>query len=326
MNVDGQQADDQQADQRQWDIVTGIGATALAVASGRALESRRPDALVNDPYAADFLAAAHSSRPLPASPGDLRDHVDPEDLWALLAGYLGVRSRVFDDFLIDAADGTDGADSTHNGESGESGDSPDGIREGIRQVVILASGLDTRPFRLPWPPGVHCFELDQPLVLDFKLRVLREKGATAGCGHTPLPVDLRDDWAGALETAGFDRTLPTAWLAEGLLPYLSPEAEEQLFKEIDRLSPPGSRIAVEHGNLAGQADDPQLNALSHELDINLPSLLPVGERRTPEAQLTALGWQYGTRTAHESARRLHRDLSAAPSIMDQLKHTFARRV
>ncbi|MDJ1136087.1 SAM-dependent methyltransferase [Streptomyces iconiensis] len=283
--------------------MSGIGATALAVATGRALESRRPDALINDPYAADFLAAANPSTPLPASPEELRDHADaPEEMWTLLTQYIGVRSRVFDDFLTGAA------------------------RDGIRQVVILASGLDTRPFRLPWPDGVHCFELDQPLVLEFKLRVLREKGATAACAHTPLPFDLRDDWAGALEAAGFDSTLPTAWLAEGLLPYLTPEDEERLFKEIDRLSPSGSRIAVEHGNGIGEVtDDPQLNALSQELDIHLPSLFPEGEKRSPEAQLASLGWQHQTHTAHEAAHHLGRDLSPAPALMDHIRHTHAQR-
>lgn len=303
-------------DRQQWDIVSGVGATALAVASARALESARTDALIHDPYAPAFLEAAHSAMPLPASPEELGGHAAGasgatgmagaagEAMRDLVSEYLGVRSRVFDDFLGEAA-----------------------ARGGVRQFVILASGLDTRPFRLPWPPGVRCFELDQPLVLDFKLRVLREENAEPRCAHTPVPVDLRDDWAGALEAAGFDTSVPTAWLAEGLLPYLSPEDEERLFKEIDRLSPTGSRIAVEHGTDIGKvtADDPRMHALSRELDIDLASLLPEGHKRSPEEQLTALGWRHETRTAHESAARFDRDLSSAPALTDRIRHTFAHR-
>ncbi|MET9860494.1 SAM-dependent methyltransferase [Streptomyces smyrnaeus] len=287
---------------QQWDIVTGVGVTALAVAAGRAIETARPDALIQDPYAAAFVAAAPASLALPVTPQELRERSEQEELWALMNAYLGVRSRVFDDFLTGAAG------------------------DGIRQMVILASGLDTRPFRLEWPAGARCFELDQPLVLDFKLRVLARQDARAECAHTPVPADLREDWPAALEAAGFDASLPTAWLAEGLLPYLPPEAEERLFKEIDRLSASGSRVAVEYVLDADVAvRDELLQDGSAALGIDLAALLPHGERRALEEQLTALGWAYDSRPAQESARTHGRTLSAAPAVMDKMLHVFARR-
>ncbi|NKI40881.1 SAM-dependent methyltransferase [Streptomyces physcomitrii] len=284
------------APQQQWDITSGVGITALAVAAARARESLRPDRLINDPYAGAFVEAAGLDLPFLRleAPGEQSDP-------ALMTDYVGVRSRVFDDFLVAAAE------------------------DGLRQVVVLASGLDSRAFRLPWPAGTRCFELDQPLVLDFKLRVLGAEGAEPLCAHTPVPVDLRDDWAAALEAAGFDGALPTAWLAEGLLPYLPPAAEEQLFREIDRLSAPGSRAAVEHiDQAAAVAREPQLLADGEAYGIDLKALLPEGERRAPQEQLTALGWRWSAASAHESARGLGRTLPSTGTT-DRAVHLRARK-
>ncbi|WP_019358227.1 SAM-dependent methyltransferase [Streptomyces sp. AA1529] len=289
------------ADQ-QWDIVSGVGVTALAVAAGRAVETARTDALIADPYAAAFVRAAPSTVPFPLTPEELRERSGPEELWALMNAYLGVRSRVFDDFLLAAA------------------------REGVHQVVILASGLDTRPYRLEWPEGTRCFELDQPLVLDFKQAVLAQEGVPAGCRHTPVPVDLREDWATALDGAGFQASRPTAWLAEGLLPYLPPDAEERLFKEIDRLSAPGSRLAVEYIlDVGAELSDELLRDGGSELGVDLPALLPEGERRGLAEQLSSLGWEHESRSAHESARRHGRPLDPAPPSAEKIRHVFAHR-
>ncbi|HEV7626348.1 MAG TPA: SAM-dependent methyltransferase, partial [Streptomyces sp.] len=205
---------------QQWDIVTGVGLTALAVAAGRAAETNRSDALMTDPYASRLVAAAQPSAPFPVSADSAGTSGIDDDLWISASDYVGLRSRVFDDFFLRAS------------------------ADGITQVVILASGLDTRPYRLSWPSGTVCFELDQPAVLDFKSEVLKEEGATPGCDHRLIPIDLRQDWGAALEAAGFDASRPTAWLAEGLLPYLPPEAEIQLLQEVSRLSAPGTRFAV----------------------------------------------------------------------------------
>jgi methyltransferase (TIGR00027 family) len=138
-----------------------------------------------------------------------------------MLGYQAVRTHFFDAFFTDAAN------------------------SGIRQVVILASGLDARAYRLKWPAGTVVFEIDQPKVLEYKSQTLAAHGATATATLCEVAIDLRQDWPTALRAAGFDPTAPTAWLAEGLLMYLPAEAQDTLFTEITALSAPGSRVSAE---------------------------------------------------------------------------------
>jgi methyltransferase (TIGR00027 family) len=247
----------------QWDITTSVGATALAVAVGRAIESRRDDGLVHDPYAQAFVDAAGSALPLPEDPA-------VDDVLASQAAYLGVRSRFFDDALGAAVDA------------------------GVTQVVLLAAGLDARAFRLGWSSDVTVYEVDQPAVLEFKERVLADAGAARQATDVAVPVDLRHDWPAALRTAGFDPTRPTVWLAEGLLPYLPADAERLLFERVQELSAPGSRIAVEH--FADSVDDivsnPNFRSVSERLIGTEAASLFFDEPRGegPGSWLSAHGW------------------------------------
>ncbi|QPP06126.1 SAM-dependent methyltransferase [Streptomyces bathyalis] len=287
---------------QQWDIVTGVGLTALAVAAGRAAESERPDALINDPYASRLVAAARPSAPVSFSDGKLLADGTDDELWSGTSDYVGLRSRVFDDYFLRAS------------------------ADGIRQVVILASGLDTRAYRLPWPSGTVCFELDQPAVLGFKSATLDEEGAAPGCDHRPVPVDLRDDWGAALETRGFDRSRPTAWLAEGLLPYLPPEAEVRLFEEVSRLSAADSRFALERiDNMHHLLNDPLVRERADSVGFDLLALLPGGEREPVEKQLTRLGWQFEDHPVAESAAAFQRPQTGPSMFREHVTHTIARR-
>ena len=292
----------------QWGITESVGATALGVASGRAMEHRRTDGLVDDPYAAAFVDAAGSAGGTAALPTDPTD--DPA--WAELSSYIGVRSRFFDRFLVDAA------------------------AAGIRQVVLLAAGLDTRAQRLDWPEGTVVYEVDQQGVLEFKDRVLDEVGAPAmatgtGAGtgsavpdpeetarRVTVPVDLRHDWPGALRAAGFDPSRPTAWLAEGLLPYLPAQAEADLFDRVEELSAPASRIAVEHfgDSIAAMTDDEDFAALSQRFGVDVRELFPDdGARADPADLLGSFGWDVTPRSAAALARDYGRPLDAAQEPM-----------
>ena len=144
---------------------------------------------------------------------------------------IAVRTRFFDDFFTAAADA------------------------GIRQAVILAAGLDTRGYRLPWPTGTVVFEVDQPEVIAFKTTTLDDLGAVPKATRKTVAIDLRDDWPAALREAGFDPAQPTAWIAEGLLPYLPPDAQDRLFDHITALSAPGSRLATEHMDMTTMPED-----------------------------------------------------------------------
>jgi methyltransferase (TIGR00027 family) len=206
-----------------WDITTSVGSTALFVATARALEAQKPDPLAVDPFAGIFCHAVGG----PAA--DVLDGKDPEhqlktsDFGEHFVNFQGARTRYFDNYFLRAA----GA--------------------GVRQVVILAAGLDSRAYRLAWPDGTTIFELDRPQVLDFKREVLAEQGATPNADRREIAIDLREDWPQALRDSGFDPSKPSAWIAEGLLIYLPAAAQQQLFTGIDALASAGSHVAVEDG-------------------------------------------------------------------------------
>ncbi|MEV1176081.1 SAM-dependent methyltransferase [Nonomuraea sp. NPDC049784] len=202
--------------------------TALGVAMVRARESLRDDRLFNDPYAQRFLDAAPQAFPEePTSAEDLAELGPLASLGAVFAFHGVLRTRFFDDYLLTAT------------------------AAGCTQGVLLAAGLDTRALRLPWPGGVRMFELDLPEAFAFKEAVLAGCDAVPTCERSVLPVDLRDSWTGELVAAGFDHAAPTAWLAEGLLVYLTADEAVRLLTAVGELSAPGSRLAFEHGDIAG---------------------------------------------------------------------------
>src|ERR1700744_5453077 len=209
-----------------WDINESVGATALGVAGGREAETNSADPLISDPFAKLFLEAAgdgiwrvYLDDELPAELVELDPQI--EDRMQAMLGYTACRTKFFDDYFLAAAD------------------------DGIRQAVILAAGLDSRAWRLGWPDGGVVYEIDQPKVLSFKTGTLESHQVSPLALHVSVGIDLRLDWPAALVEAGFDPSIPTAWSAEGLLPYLTADAQDLLFDRIQSLSAPGSRVAVE---------------------------------------------------------------------------------
>ena len=286
----------------QWDIVSSAGLTALVVAAGRAVDTHREDGLISDPYAEKFVEAANPAKPLPTRPTVPTD--DSEDqTWQMMSGYMGTRTRFFDEYFATA-----GAD-------------------GVRQVVILAARLDTRPYRLDWPAGTTVFEVDQSAVLDFKDEVLAREGATARCDRRRVAVDLRDDWAGALEAAGFDATRPTAWLAEGLLPYLPAETETALLEAVSTRSAVGSHIAVEDfTNITQQLADPAFRRISGAIGVEMSDLLFTDARPDPAAWLTERGWQVRSDVALDVAKNWGRTLDALTERLNGQSSLMAGRL
>ena len=247
--------------QGDWDIVTDVGISALAVAAARAIESHRPNRLMSDPYAELFVAAAKPPTPMPTRPADIADGSP----WPDMADYMGVRSRFFDEFL--------------GGSSA--------------QAVLLAAGLDARGYRLDWPSGAVVYELDMPKVLRFKQSVLDDHGVTPRATIRPVGVDLRDDWPTALLGSGFDRATPSAWLAEGLLPYLPDDAMQRLFTLVDQLSAPGSRLAAEHTDrdIRELATRGPLASMAKESGLNVTDMVPGGKVFAPVRWLAEHGWR-----------------------------------
>jgi methyltransferase (TIGR00027 family) len=208
-----------------WDITEGVGATALSVARARAAESAADTPLFTDPYADFFVEAAIEAgwRPPFAAETLATVSADPAIAaqMAAMAAYIAARTRYFDEFFTTAG------------------------ANGLDQVVILAAGLDSRAWRLPWITATTIYEIDQPKVLEFKSEVLAQHGARPAARYVTVPMDLRHDWPSALRAKGFEPGTPTVWLAEGLLPYLSAADQDLLFERIDGLSSASSRLAVE---------------------------------------------------------------------------------
>ncbi|MDD7812123.1 class I SAM-dependent methyltransferase [Mycobacterium sp. CSUR Q5927] len=217
-----------------WDIATSVGSTAVMVAAARAVESDSADALISDPYAKLLVANAGTGvweTLLNEALIDKLESVDPEiaAVYHHMRNYQAVRTHFFDAYFAEAVDA------------------------GIRQVVILASGLDSRAYRLDWPAGTTVYEIDQPKVLAYKEATLAAHDVTPAAQRHAVAIDLRQDWPAALTAAGFDPAAPTAWLAEGLLMYLPADGQDRLFDQITALSAPGSRIAAE--TAANHADE-----------------------------------------------------------------------
>lgn len=269
-----------------WDIVSSVGMTALFVAAMRAIESRQPDALVHDEFAALFVAAADDP--------DTNQLLDDPEIWAqspLGTEFMGLRSKFFDDLFRTAA------------------------ADGVRQAVILAAGLDARAYRLDWPQGMVVYEIDQPKVLEFKRQALDDAGATPKADRREVAVDLRENWPAALIEEGFDPAVPTVWSAEGLLPYLPGAAQDALFARIAQLSAPGSRLACDAFD--PDADLAQLAALQAEQlrdtpfgKVDFTSLLYTDDRSNPAEWLTQQGWTTTTAMPEELAERYDRPLTA----------------
>jgi methyltransferase (TIGR00027 family) len=267
-------------DNDSWDLASSVGATATAVAASRAMASKTPDPLLDDPWADPLVRAVGMDTFVKLIDGEIGQTDDPLLNRRAMREQIAVRTRFFDDFFLQATG------------------------SGIRQAVILASGLDTRAYRLPWPAGTVVFEIDQPQVIAFKTQTMADLGAEPTAERRTIAVDLRDDWPSALKDAGFDTTQPTAWSAEGLLPYLPPEAQDRLFDNIAALSAPGSRIATEHLDLRGIPSDwaERLTERSRRIgsDINLAELFYTGDRNTAADYLAGHGWRVDIRTTEQA--------------------------
>ncbi|BCP07096.1 class I SAM-dependent methyltransferase [Mycobacterium paraintracellulare] len=263
-----------------WGPAHSVGATATMVAASRAVASKGPDALLDDPLADPLVRAVGLDPFIRIIDGEIDFEDDPLFNRRARAEQITVRTRFFDDFFLDATNA------------------------GIKQAVILASGLDTRAYRLRWPAGTVVYEIDQPDVIAFKTDTLAGLGAAPTAQRRTISIDLRDDWPAALRDGGFDVTQPTAWSAEGLLPYLPPDAQDRLFDNITALSAPGSRVATEHVPDPDAFSDERLRRISERwqrfgFDLNAADLFYRGERNVVVDYLNGHGWQVSAHSARE---------------------------
>lgn len=259
-----------------WDLANSVGATATMVAAARAAASRHPQPVVTDEFAEPLVRAVGLDVFTKLANGEL----DPGDLerdvgFLRMVDTFAARARYFDDYLAAAG------------------------QAGLLQVVIVASGLDSRAYRLRWPIGTTVYEIDQPEVIAFKMATMAEIGAAPAAQLRTVGIDLREDWPAALQEARFDPTHPTAWLAEGvLIGWLPPEAEVRLLDSIIPLSAEGSRFAADFGTVTGSSpQDREQARLTAEgwrrwgLEMDLTGLTYPGEHTDVAALLHENGWE-----------------------------------
>jgi methyltransferase (TIGR00027 family) len=243
----------------------------------RAIATRTDPQRLDDPFALPLVAAVG----IDLLTGLANGETPPGELVGRAAiDGAKVRTKFYDDFFLQAA------------------------AAGIGQAVILASGLDARAYRLPWPAGTVVYEIDRPRVLDFKSRTLAGLAASPTAERRAVAADLRDDWPQALCQAGFDPGRPSAWSAEGLLSYLPPETQDRLLDAVTGLSVTGSRVATE-----SRSPDPPgvvraLNAVSdrwraHGLDIDLAAARYLGRRNEAATYLRTSGWSLTVATTRD---------------------------
>ncbi|MGH3633223.1 MAG: class I SAM-dependent methyltransferase [Mycobacterium sp.] len=260
----------ERTDNDTWDLASSVGLTATMVAAARAVATNADDPLIDDAFAEPLVRAVGVDFFTRWASGGL-DPVD-DDAQRVLQRFvdaLAVRTRYFDAFFLDAA------------------------TAGIRQVVNLASGLDTRSYRLSWPAGTTVFEIDQPQVIEFKIATLAGLNVEPTADLRAVPIDLRQDWPTALGQASFDANQATAWIAEGLLAFLPPDAQDRLLDTITGLSADGSRLATEmfvpptHDMMQPVTQ----RWRDHGFDIELSDLHYDGERNDVATYLNNHGWQ-----------------------------------
>ncbi|OMC43808.1 class I SAM-dependent methyltransferase [Mycobacterium sp. IS-1264] len=270
-----------------WSITELVGATALGVAASRAVETAGPNPLIRDDFARVLVSSAGPAweRLADAELAWLDDDPHARRAHRLGIDYQAVRTHFFDEYFADA------------------------VSAGIRQVVILAAGLDSRAYRLDWPADTAVYEIDQPQVLEYKTAILQRHGAVPAASRRPVPVDLRDDWPAALTAAGFDRAQPTAWLAEGLLPYLPGDAQDRLFEMFTALSAPGSQVAIEAFGMNSRSNSQRWLRMRERLglDVNVQALTYHEPDRTdPVEWLAEHGWRVNSVNNRDEMARLGR--------------------
>lgn len=290
-----------------WDLASSVGVTATLVASARAAASRQADPIICDPFAEPLVRAAGVDVFTRLASGDI-EFSDIGSGW--VADFFAVRAKFFDAFF------------------------PRAMAAGIRQAVIVASGLDSRPYRLVWPAGAVIYEIDQPAVIAFKNSTLADLGVRSGIEVRSVGTDLRNDWPAALRQAGFDAAAPTAWMLEGLMiGYLPGEAQDGMLDRVTALSAPGSQLVADHLPRGSESVGSLLQDLAatwrqHGVLADFTGLTYSHDRNDAEQHLQTRGWTTASRSLTDllsAARVPVGDMDTGANGQGAIKYLMATR-
>lgn len=229
-----------------------VSHTAQWTAAARAIETEKPNPLIQDPFAR-YLAEPDGFQLLNKFGG------------GGLQEFVAIRTQFIDDVI----------DRLVNHGS-------------IRQIVFIAAGMDTRAYRLFWPQDAKVFEVDYQELHDCKQTKLDQLITHARVDRRIVHADLAQDWLPALVEQGFDQSEPVLWVAEALFFFLTHEQASHLLHTLYQSSSPGSMLTLDLVNeelLTNPGAQLFMNSLR---SLGIPWLFGTNE---PESFLSAHGWQ-----------------------------------
>lgn len=181
-----------------------VSYTAQWTAAARAIETERTEALFHDQFAA-ILAEPKGFQLLKKYGG------------GGLQEFVAIRTRYIDDAIESFV-----------------------IQDNIRQVVIVAAGMDMRAYRLKWADGTIVYEVDHADLLHEKQKRLDQLSVKPETERRIVAADLSTEWLDALNHAGFDSKQSTLWITEALLFFLTDDQVKFLLKTLASASAPES--------------------------------------------------------------------------------------
>jgi methyltransferase (TIGR00027 family) len=296
-----------------WDPAERIGTEALSGSAFRALAARLHPGMFDDPFACRFVRGSSALRRV--ARGEIDPAVDDVRQWFADSAFVASRTRYFDDFVCDAID------------------------HGVRQVVLLGSGLDSRAHRLDLPADTVVFDVDEPAVIAVKNAMTARLRIGTPARYRPVGVDLtagwgtlRRGWPVALERAGFDAGRSSAWVAESVLHRLSAGGQQRLVRTVTAHSTGHSLFAADYLDAADVTrallDDEAGVRTWQSLGIlgDLVDLPPTGSGPGVPRLLSRLAW---SSTAVSSADLLQHygltDYSYPTSITRRIRFLAAAR-
>ncbi len=116
------------------------------------------------------------------------------------------------------------------------------ITDGVKQVVILGAGFDTRASRLEFLKSISTIEIDHPNTSDFKTSIIKKRLGKLPENITYCKIDFNKQSLEQLAAQNnFDFTKPATVIWEGVTNYLIEEAVNKTFSFIAKL-PKGSYV------------------------------------------------------------------------------------